>query len=102
MVVFLSAVVILRRAKDPPLPYPLASLALLHRVSSSPSTLVVWSVTIASTERTQCRRGRAMSTTVVEPPTSILNFGHARVDVTPPVGIYHRLWGAARHDQATG
>jgi hypothetical protein len=23
-------------------------------------------------------------------------------DITPPVGIYHRMWGAAMHDQATG
>ena len=43
-----------------------------------------------------------MSTTIVKTPTSILRLGHARVDVTPPVGIYHRLWGAARHDRATG
>jgi hypothetical protein len=34
--------------------------------------------------------------------TSILRLGHAQVDVTPPVGIYHRMWGAARHDKATG
>ena len=26
----------------------------------------------------------------------------ARCDITPPVGIYHRMWGAALHDQATG
>ncbi|MEO2014484.1 MAG: neutral/alkaline non-lysosomal ceramidase N-terminal domain-containing protein [Fuerstiella sp.] len=26
----------------------------------------------------------------------------SRVDVTPPVGIYHRMWGAAKHDKATG
>lgn len=26
----------------------------------------------------------------------------ARGDITPPVGIYHRMWGAALHDQATG
>ena len=25
-----------------------------------------------------------------------------RGDITPPVGIYHRMWGAALHDQATG
>ena len=28
--------------------------------------------------------------------------GVARRDITPPVGIYHRMWGAALHDQATG
>src|SRR5215467_512119 len=42
------------------------------------------------------------STTLVKTPTSRVRFGHARADVTPPVGIYHRLWGAARHDQASG
>lgn len=25
-----------------------------------------------------------------------------RCDITPPVGIYHRMWGAAMHDTATG
>lgn len=29
-------------------------------------------------------------------------FGIAVKDITPPVGIYHRMWGAARHDRATG
>jgi hypothetical protein len=43
-----------------------------------------------------------MSTTTLATPTSQLRFGLARVDVTPPVGIYNRLWGAARHDRATG
>lgn len=28
--------------------------------------------------------------------------GVARRDVTPPVGIYNRMWGAATHDTATG
>ena len=28
--------------------------------------------------------------------------GVARVDVTPPVGMYHRMWGAAVHDRSTG
>src|SRR5207253_1868066 len=28
--------------------------------------------------------------------------GVARGDITPPVGIYHRMWGAALHDRATG
>lgn len=43
-----------------------------------------------------------MSARLVPTPTSRLRFGHTRVDVTPPVGIYHRMWGAARHDRATG
>ncbi len=25
-----------------------------------------------------------------------------RCDITPPIGIYHRMWGAALHDRATG
>ena len=28
--------------------------------------------------------------------------GIARCDITPPTGIYHRMWGAATHDQSTG
>ena len=43
-----------------------------------------------------------MSTRTVPTPTSILRLGYARADVTPPVGIYHRMWGAARHDRASG
>ncbi len=43
-----------------------------------------------------------MSITRIEPPTSRLLFGMGRCDITPPVGIYHRFWGAALHDQATG
>jgi hypothetical protein len=43
-----------------------------------------------------------MSTTRINTPTSLVRFGYARIDITPPVGIYHRLWGAARHDRATG
>lgn len=38
----------------------------------------------------------------VRNPQSICRFGFARCDITPPVGIYHRMWGAATHDQATG
>ena len=43
-----------------------------------------------------------MSTTIQCTPTSRIRFGIARVDVTPPVGIYHPMWGAARHQRATG
>src|SRR4051794_7972991 len=35
-------------------------------------------------------------------PQSACLCGVARCDVTPPVGIYHRMWGAALHDRATG
>src|SRR3954463_5202400 len=35
-------------------------------------------------------------------PQSACLFGVARCDVTSPVGIYHRMWGAATHDRATG
>ncbi len=38
----------------------------------------------------------------VSTPTSRLRFGLARVEITPPIGIYHGFWGAARHDRATG
>ena len=38
----------------------------------------------------------------VDTPSSICRFGIARCDITPPVGIYHRMWGAALHDRATG
>ena len=33
---------------------------------------------------------------------SRVQFGLSRVDITPPNGIYHPLWGAARHHRATG
>lgn len=38
----------------------------------------------------------------VETPQSICRFGIATCDITPPVGIYHRMWGAATHERATG
>jgi len=41
-------------------------------------------------------------TTRVETPQSRCRAGFARADITPPVGIYHRMWGAALHDRATG
>src|SRR5580658_10119836 len=40
--------------------------------------------------------------TVVNTPQSRCWAGVARCDITPPIGIYHRMWWAALHDQATG
>ena len=37
-----------------------------------------------------------------ELPFSRSRFGIARCDITPQVGIYHRMWGAASHDQSEG
>jgi hypothetical protein len=43
-----------------------------------------------------------MTMTHVDTPQSRCRVGFARADITPPVGIYHRMWGAALHDRATG
>ncbi len=40
--------------------------------------------------------------TFVEFPQSVCKFGIATGDITPPVGMYHRMWGAAKHDRSTG
>lgn len=37
-----------------------------------------------------------------QPSTFRGRIGVARRDITPPVGIYNRLWGAAKHDTAIG
>ncbi len=42
------------------------------------------------------------SVTRVDTPNSRCLFAIAWADITPPVGIYHRMWGAAKHDRATG
>ncbi|HLJ11697.1 MAG TPA: hypothetical protein VKU82_10925 [Planctomycetaceae bacterium] len=38
----------------------------------------------------------------VDTPQSRCRLGVARCDITPPVGIYHRMWGAATHERAAG
>ena len=40
--------------------------------------------------------------THVETPQSRCRVAFASADVTPPVGMYHRMWGAALHDRSTG
>src|SRR4051794_24871348 len=37
----------------------------------------------------------------IETPQFRCRAGFARKDVTPPVGVYHRLWGAATHERST-
>src|SRR5262245_61028879 len=63
---------------------------------SSPST--------PSAGRSSTRPGRSLRRTMdpIETPQSRCRAGLARADITPPVGIYHRLWGAALHDRSTG
>lgn len=43
-----------------------------------------------------------MLTTRVQTPRALVRLGLATIDVTPPIGIYHRLWGAASHERASG
>ncbi|MCH8827992.1 MAG: hypothetical protein IID45_00280 [Planctomycetes bacterium] len=43
-----------------------------------------------------------MKQTTLKTPTSRCRAGLSWTDVTPPVGIYHRFWGAAAHDRAAG
>jgi Neutral/alkaline non-lysosomal ceramidase, N-terminal len=42
------------------------------------------------------------SVTVVNTPQSRCRAAVARCEITPPIGMYHRMWGAALHDRATG
>src|SRR6185295_14150666 len=39
---------------------------------------------------------------ILESPQSRCLVGVRRCDITPPVGMYHRMWGAATHDRSTG
>lgn len=43
-----------------------------------------------------------MAPTLDPNPQSACRFALARCDITPPVGIYNRMWGAAAHDRAEG
>lgn len=38
----------------------------------------------------------------VESAQTACRFAIATADITPPVGMYHRMWGAATHDQSEG
>ena len=43
-----------------------------------------------------------LSQRVISMPAGRCELGFARIDITPPAGIYHRSWGAAKHDASTG
>ena len=43
-----------------------------------------------------------MSQRSITMPAGRCDLGFARIDITPPAGIYHRSWGAAKHDASTG
>lgn len=43
-----------------------------------------------------------MSQRAITMPAGRCGLGFARIDITPPAGIYHRSWGAAKHDASTG
>lgn len=45
---------------------------------------------------------RTPSITEVNTPQSRCRFALAWGDITPPADIYHRMWGAAKHERATG
>jgi hypothetical protein len=45
---------------------------------------------------------RTPSPTEHAAPQSRCRFALAWCDITPPPDIYHRMWGAAKHDRATG
>jgi hypothetical protein len=36
----------------------------------------------------------------IETPQTYCRAAMGQIDITPPLGIYHRMWGAARHDVA--
>ena len=40
--------------------------------------------------------------TRVDTPQTRCRAAFAQADITPPNGIYHRMWGAALHEVATG
>lgn len=40
--------------------------------------------------------------TAITTPHSFCRLGYRAEGITPPVGIYHRMWGAATHEQSTG
>ncbi len=36
----------------------------------------------------------------IQSPQSRCRAAAGQIDITPPIGIYHRMWGAAKHDRA--
>ena len=53
-------------------------------------------------QHTRQARENHMSQRAITMPAGRCYLGFARIDITPPAGINHRSWGAAKHDASTG
>ena len=73
-------------------------LGLSSRADSSEKIVAFRSAKVASIPATFAERKATLKTLAI--PQSRCRAAAGQIDITPPIGIYHRMWGAAKHDQA--